>query len=300
MAIKSWIAAARLRTLPLAASCTLTGSALAWHDSRGSFMVLLLAMLTTFLLQVLSNFANDYGDYSHGVDNDKRVGPKRAMQSGAITKQQMKTGLFVCASLAFISGLLLLWFSLATEGLFLSALILLLIGLAAIAAAFKYTMGKNPYGYRGLGDLFVFLFFGLVGVCGTYFLHTKAWNIWAILPAMTVGLLSAAVLNLNNLRDHVNDAAMGKRTLVVILGFQGGKVYQSILVVSAVLFTTVWMIYFNNALLEWIPLLPLVIPVILLAKLFRTQNPALLDADLKKIALSAFLFSVLFLIVQVV
>ncbi|HEY8405144.1 MAG TPA: 1,4-dihydroxy-2-naphthoate octaprenyltransferase [Flavobacteriales bacterium] len=297
MALKNWIAAARLRTLPLAASCTLTGSALAWQEDKGNWKIFGFALLTTFLLQILSNFANDYGDFTKGVDNAERVGPQRALQSGSITQEQMKNALLVCALLTLLSGLILLWVSLAAAGLFLYALVMLGFGLLAILAAFRYTMGKNPYGYRGLGDVFVFLFFGLVGVCGTYFLYTHTWNSWTLLPAVTIGLLSAAVLNLNNLRDHVNDAASGKRTLVVVIGFEKGKYYQLMLVVMAFVSALVWMVAHNYHPVQWTAMLPLGIPLLLLPKLFATRNPALLDADLKKIALSAFLFSVFFFIV---
>jgi len=296
--MKSWIEAARLRTLPLAASCILTGSALALHEDKFDFIIALLALLTTFLLQILSNFANDYGDFSHGVDNEMRVGPKRTMQSGAITKKEMKTALVVCSVLAFLCGLFLLWYSFAGDGLFLQAVLFLALGVASIAAAFKYTMGKNPYGYRGLGDLFVFLFFGIVGVCGSYFLHAKYWNTWTLLPASAVGLLSTAVLNLNNLRDYVNDEASGKRTMVVMLGFKKGKIYQALIIASAVLSIIFWMIKFNDRAWQWLPLLPLVLPVVLQLKLFKTNDPATLDGDLKRMALSAFLFSFLFIIVQ--
>jgi 1,4-dihydroxy-2-naphthoate octaprenyltransferase len=296
MAIKSWIAAARLRTLPLAASCTLTGSALAWQQGKGSWSIFGLALLTTFLLQILSNFANDYGDFSKGVDNEDRVGPQRALQSGAITQRMMKNALFICAFLTLISGLCLLWVALGSAGMFLQSLVLLVVGLLAIAAAFRYTMGKNPYGYRGLGDVFVFLFFGLVGVCGTYFLYAHQWSFWTLLPATTIGLLSAAVLNLNNLRDHVNDAASGKHTLVVMMGFEKGKRYQLVLVVAGFISSLVWMIEHNTHPVQWVAMMPLAIPLMLLPKLFATREPSLLDADLKKIAMSAFLFAVLFFI----
>lgn len=294
MAIKSWISAARLRTLPLAASCTLTGSALAWNEGKGDWSIFILALLTTFLLQILSNFANDYGDYSHGVDNAERVGPKRALQSGQITKQQMTSALVVCSLLALLSGISLLWLSFTNDGLFGQALIFLVIGIAAIGAAFKYTVGKNPYGYRGLGDLFVFLFFGIVGVCGTYYLYAQEWNAWTLLPAITIGLLSTAVLNLNNLRDHINDAASGKRTMVVMLGFNGGKIYQAIIVTLALLSMVVWMFIFNESITQWLPMVVLFIPEVLLVKVFKTTDPALLDTELKKIALSTFLFSIFF------
>lgn len=291
---RSWIHAARPRTLPLAASCTLVGSALAWREGKGSVSIFVLALLTTLLLQILSNFANDYGDFTKGVDNHDRVGPERAMQGGLITQKQMTRALVVSVVLTLISGVSLLWVALGSEGLFLHALIFLTVGIAAITAAFKYTVGRNPYGYRGFGDFFVFLFFGIVGVCGTYFLYTVEWNSHVILPAMTVGLLSTAVLNLNNLRDHINDAASGKRTLVVSSGFRAGKIYQLFIVVLAFASAFLWMFLHNKTALQWIPLIALILPLLMLIKLFRTENPAALDPELKKTALSAFFFSLLF------
>lgn len=296
MGLKNWIEAARLRTLPLAVSCVFTGGALSWHEGKGDLNTLILTLATTLLLQILSNFANDYGDHESGVDNVQRVGPQRALQRGAITRKSMQRGLIVTALLTFLSGVWLLWTALARDGLFIQSIVLLAIGIASIAAAFKYTMGKNPYGYRGWGDLFVFLFFGLVGVCGSYFLYTKEWNPWVLLPAITIGLLSSAVLNLNNLRDCENDALSGKHTLIVKIGFEKGKLYHSFLVIAAALSMIIWMSKFYTVAWQWLLLLPLFIPVILLVKLYKTAIPASLDSELKKVALSAFLFSLLFFI----
>ncbi len=290
----------RLRTLPLAASCTLMGSALGWNEAKNPWLIFSLSLITTFLLQILSNLANDYGDYTSGVDNADRVGPERALQSGAITKSKMFRALILCASLAFFSGLSLLWVALASAGFFYQALGFLAIGVLAIAAAFKYTMGKNPYGYRGLGDVFVFLFFGLVGVCGTYFLFAHQWNSWVVLPAAAVGLLSCAVLNLNNLRDHVNDAASNKITLVVKLGFEQAKVYHSALIALAFLsllffglfncnvpfyFRTIW---------QWLCFLPFILLFKNVATVIKCKEPASLDPELKKVALSTFFIAFIF------
>ena len=218
---KNWLVAFRLRTLPLALSSIILGSMLAYADGIFSWPVAILAVTTTLFLQILSNLANDYGDSVSGVDNEHRVGPSRSVQGGAITASQMRRAVFLFAFLSLASGIGLI--IVGTRGLQLeSTLIYLVLGLGAIAAAIKYTVGKNPYGYQGLGDLFVFIFFGLVGVCGTYYLHTHQlpWDI--LLPAASVGLLSVAVLNLNNLRDRESDAASGKRTLVVKLGSEKG------------------------------------------------------------------------------
>jgi 1,4-dihydroxy-2-naphthoate polyprenyltransferase len=289
--MKKWISAMRLRTLPLAASCILAGSAAAWYAGQGSASVLILALVTTFLLQILSNLANDYGDFTKGTDNADRVGPTRALQSGAITKDAMKRALVICTALALIFGIALLYVALASKGKFYYALGFLVLGLLAIAAAFKYTVGNNPYGYRGLGDLFVFLFFGVVGVGGTYFLHTGDSSFTIFPLAITVGLLSAAVLNLNNLRDHVNDAACGKRTLVVQLGFAKGKIYHLTIVMIAFLSGYAWIAFIAHRAIAWIALFPLLIQLLLLRKVINTTTPAALDPELKKVALLTFLFS---------
>lgn len=291
--MKKWLAAFRLRTLPLAASSVIAGSAMAWHDQPFHWSIFVLALITTFFLQILSNLANDYGDFSHGVDNDKRVGPQRAMQSGAITKSQMKRALVLTTILSLVSGIALLWFSLGERGLFMQALLMLSIGILAIVAAFKYTVGKNPYGYLGLGDLSVFLFFGITGVMGTYYLHTGVLSDHVLLPAVAVGLFSAAVLNLNNLRDHENDRASGKITLVVRMGFYNGKIYQLMLIGGASCCAIALCILTGDNFYKWFTLIIPALQLLLVRKVFRTHVPAMLDSELKKVALSTFVYSVL-------
>jgi 1,4-dihydroxy-2-naphthoate octaprenyltransferase len=290
--MKKWIQAARLRTLPLAASCILTGAAAAKLEGKTNGLILTLTLFTTFLLQILSNLANDYGDYSHGVDNKNRVGPARALQSGAISKASMKSALLITTVATLLSGLSLLWLVFAPKSQFVQALLMLVLGLAAIAAAIKYTVGSNPYGYRGLGDFFVFLFFGPVGVIGTYYLLTGAMTIQLILPAITTGLYSAAVLNLNNLRDHINDKASGKHTLVVKMGFRNGKVYQSMLVGAGTLTLFAWVFLHDGINLSW-SLVPAIAQCFLLTKVWRCETPASLDGELKKVALLTFAMALL-------
>ncbi len=296
----------RLRTLPLAASCTLTGAALGWQLAENPVVIFVLALATTFLLQILSNLANDYGDYVSGADNANRVGPERALQSGAISKSEMKVALIICATLAFVCGVLLLWFALGNKGFFYQALLFLLLGLAAIAAAFKYTMGKNPYGYRAFGDVAVFIFFGIVGVGGTYFLFTTQWNYWVLLPATTIGLLSSAVLNLNNMRDHVNDAASNKITMVVKMGFQNAKAYQTYLISFALLALAIYG-FFNfckhpqfQFAIKWLSVVPFIMLFSNVSVVWNTKNPALLDPELKKVALSTFVIALIFFITSII
>ena len=230
--LSSWIKAFRLRTLPLALSSIIMGSGLAIYLGSYSWIVILLATLTTILLQILSNLANDYGDFQKGTDNDNRLGPERAVQSGEISARQMKTAVIVFAALSLLSGVWLLYASLKEQ--FMIALVFFVLGIAAIAAAVKYTVGKNAYGYSGLGDLFVFLFFGLTGVLGTYYLNTLSLTWDVFLPAISIGLLSTGMLNLNNMRDIENDIKSGKHTLASKLGLRKAKYYHAFLVIGAI------------------------------------------------------------------
>lgn len=291
--MKNWIHAARLRTLPLAFSSTLLGSFLAWHDKPFKTSVFILALLTTLFLQILSNLANDYGDYVNGKDNENRVGPKRTVQSGVITPKAMLTGIIIVVLLALVSGILLIVygfdFRISTGGL-----LFFLLGLAALAAAINYTVGKNPYGYMGFGDLFVYVFFGLTGVLGTYYLHTNTLGWHMMLPASAVGLLSTAVLNLNNMRDVKGDELSGKRTLVVIMGSKNAHYYHLILILCSMLCLVVYRIMNYHTPLQWLFLISFPFFAIHLYKVFTTNPPAALDPELKKLALATFGTAVLF------
>lgn len=294
--IKVWLGAMRLRTLPLAASVVITGSASSLDSLNFSWVVFALTMSTTFLLQVLSNFANDYGDFNNGADNQDRVGPSRAVQSGEITPAQMKNAMVITASLSLLSGVILLYSSLAQTGYLTESILFLTLGLSSIAAAVKYTAGKNPYGYKGLGDLFVFVFFGLVGVMGTAFLQTKEISSISFLNALVIGGLSTAVLNLNNLRDHVNDKAAGKMTLVVKMGFEKGKLYLIILVVLALLSALLVSFLLDS----YLGLLAFILPIIRLIKIMQIAEPRNLDPELKRFALSALVYGFIQLVVFLV
>ncbi|MBI3234262.1 MAG: 1,4-dihydroxy-2-naphthoate octaprenyltransferase [Bacteroidetes bacterium] len=217
-----WIQAMRLRTLPLAISGILCGAAVAKYDQFYSFTILFWSLLTAILLQILSNFANDYGDYMKGVDNDQRLGDKRAMQSGLISPIEMKVALVITSILCLLCGIKLLTVAFRPS---ITFFVFLLIGLLAIAAALKYTIGKTAYGYKGLGDVFVFIFFGIVAVTGSTWLHTQQFEWLSLLPATTIGLYSAAVLHINNTRDMENDKAGGKYTLAIALGLKGSRIY---------------------------------------------------------------------------
>ena len=245
--LKIWIRAARPRTVLLSFSGVLLGGFLAFNQLRSlslskgrPCLVILFAALTALLLQVLSNLANDYGDFKKGTDSAKRVGPQREMQSGAITEKEMKRGLAVTAALCLISGALLIF---VFAGLTWQELaVFAALGLGAVLAALLYTLGKRPYGYRGLGDLFCFLFFGWAAVAGTYYLATKSLDFSVLLPATAMGFLSNAVLNINNIRDVENDKASGKNSLVVKLGLKKAFVYHCLLIVGAFVCLTIYLV----------------------------------------------------------
>ena len=234
MSAKAWLSAMRLRTLPLSLSSIILATFIAAADGVFDGITFTLALATTVLLQILSNLANDYGDGVKGTDNAERLGPKRAVQSGVITVAQMKIGVILFSVLSFASGLSLVFYSLKDAGTAAISTFILL-GLASIAAAIMYTVGKKAYGYHGLGDVFVFIFFGITGVLGTYFLYAKALRWELLLPAISIGALSMGVLNLNNMRDIDNDRASGKITLAVRLGSHKAKVYHYLLLLSAFL-----------------------------------------------------------------
>ncbi len=288
----AWIEAFRLRTLPLALSAIFVGSFLAVADGYYDAWVIGLAVLTTLFLQILSNLANDYGDVLKGTDNDDRVGPKRAVQSGLISLRQMKSAIVLFALLSFVSGLGLLYVSLGNH--FLTALLFLALGLAAIAASIKYTNGSHAYGYLGLGDLFVFIFFGLVAVLGTYYLNSLQFHWYLLLPAATMGFLSAGVLNLNNMRDMDNDRVSGKHTIASRLGYGRARIYHVLLVSFALISAAVYVLSDFHSV--WNFLFVLTAPLFIhdLIQINKTQDKALLDPFLKRLALSTLLFSLLF------
>ncbi len=232
--IKTWVAAARLRTLPLAFSAIGMGGALAYMYDAFDPAIFLLCVFTTLGLQVLSNFANDYGDFVNGVDHAARKGPVRMVQSGAISAGAMKRAVYVSGMVALGSGIALL--ITAFKVLNANFMLFLLLGVSSIGAAIKYTVGKTPYGYAGFGDFFVFVFFGLVGVLGTCFLQT-GWFKWTLLcPAVTMGFFSVGVLNINNIRDIESDMQAGKKSLPVRMGTIPAKVYHTLLIVGAFVF----------------------------------------------------------------
>jgi 1,4-dihydroxy-2-naphthoate octaprenyltransferase len=298
MEIKSWIHAARLRTLPLSLSGIIVGSFAAYEQGFWDSAIFILAMLTTLFLQVLSNFANDLGDSYKGADNEGRVGPMRAIQSGKITQKQMTIGTVVMSALSLATAIPLI--IIGTDRMPSSVLwVYVILALLSILAAVTYTVGKKAYGYNGMGDIMVFIFFGLVSVLGVYSLYAKSFD-WSLLGmAFGIGLLSIAVLNLNNMRDHENDKLVNKRTIVVAIGFEKAKIYHTILIIGSII-GMLYFIFVNQLWISLIALLPFIILIKHLYKVWSTDIPQTLDPELKKVALSTFMISILFLISTIV
>jgi 1,4-dihydroxy-2-naphthoate octaprenyltransferase len=303
MDVKSYIKAARLRTLPLSISGIILGSylgnefvnSLLEHTIRTSIWessIFWLAIFTTVGFQVLSNYANDYGDGIKGSDKN-RTGEARMVSSGAITPRQMKTAMISTTTITLLIALLLIYVAFGSEN-FGYSILFFGLGIASIAAAIKYTVGNSAYGYSGFGDIFVFLFFGLLSVVGSYFLYTKMINFEIFLPAFSIGLLSTAVLNLNNLRDREQDKTNKKNTLVVKLGVVRAKKYHYFLIIGALIAALIYTFLNFSSIYEFVFLVAFIPLVKNMITVSRNNTPAELDGELKKVALSTFLFAILF------
>jgi 1,4-dihydroxy-2-naphthoate octaprenyltransferase len=288
--LKPWIQAARLRTLPLSVSGIIVGSAYAHYQGHSDWRIVVLALLTTLGLQVLSNYANDYGDGVKGTDAN-RIGEKRLVAAGIISAEQMKRAVLITVLITFLMSLGLIYTAFGKEN-FIFSLIFILLGICSIGAAIKYTVGKGAYGYSGFGDLFVFVFFGLVSVIGSNFLFTHFIDWKLFLPASSIGLLSVAVLNLNNMRDIENDKTAGKNTLVVKMGLNWAKKYQEACIsIASIMFIVFCLIIKVTA----IPVLIINIPLLMhISKIKKAEKYEDFDPELKKVALSTFALSILF------
>ncbi len=287
----AWISAFRLRTLPLAFSGWLVGIAVASRYAAIQWTPAVLTLLTAFLLQILSNLANDYGDAVSGVDSDERDGPQRMVQSGAISKRAMGRAVILFSALSLLSGCFLLFVVFSEE--YLNALIFLLIGLLGILAAIKYTVGKNPYGYAGFGDVFVFVFFGVVLVFGTFYLQTKTFDWKTLLPAASLGLLSIGVLNVNNIRDIESDRISGKNSIPVRIGRKRAVIYHGALLIGALMLTLAYSIQTFSSWAQFI-FFPVIVLFVINMKAVSSRPLKELDPFLKQMALATLLFSVLF------
>lgn len=300
--MKHWIQAARLRTLPLSVSGIIVGSMYALaHPTEAiltptevfNWSILGFALLTTLGLQVLSNFANDYGDGVKGTDNEDRVGPKRAIQSGVIAAPAMKRAIIITSVLTLLSAITLIYVAFGDTN-FVYSLFYLVLGVLAIVSAIKYTVGTSAYGYRGYGDVFVFVFFGLVSTLGVNFLYAKQLDFDLFLPAIGIGLLSVAVLNLNNMRDEASDRKSGKNTIVVQMGGEKAKKYHYFLIITAMVVFLAFALINAFAFDQYLFVLAYIPLVKHLQTVQKNTNPKELDPELKKVALSTFLLSLLF------
>ncbi|SHN01335.1 1,4-dihydroxy-2-naphthoate octaprenyltransferase [Flavobacterium xinjiangense] len=299
--MKHWIQAARLRTLPLSVSGIIVGSMYALANPTDNVLtptevfnwrIFGFAILTTLGLQILSNFANDYGDGMKGTDNEDRVGPKRAIQSGVISPAAMKRAIIITSLLTLLSAILLIYYAFADTNIWYS-LFFLALGLLSIVSAIRYTVGNTAYGYRGYGDLFVFVFFGLVSTLGVNFLYSKQLDFVLFLPASAIGLLSVGVLNLNNMRDEASDRKSNKNTIVVKIGATKAKRYHYFLVITAMVLVLIFALLSNFHFDQYLFLLAYIPLTKHLNNVYKNQEPRLLDPELKKLALSTFALSIL-------
>ena len=290
--LKTWISALRLRTLPLSVSGIIVGTCLAAYNGFYDGTTFILALLTTIGLQILSNLANDYGDGVKGTDNENRIGPERAIQSGAITPKEMLNAIRVNILIVI---LLIFFLILSAFGVqkFHFSLLFFFLGVVSIYAAIKYTIGESAYGYRALGDVMVFLFFGCLSVMGSYFLYARQLDHILILPAFSIGLLSTGVLNLNNMRDIESDRESNKITMALKMGYVRAKVYHISLIVLAIILAILFGVLYFRQSLNFIFVIAFIPLVIHITKVIKTKDPRNLDPQLKVLAFSTFLFSLL-------
>ncbi len=289
--MKKWIKAFRLRTLPLTLACTGVGISIAYSYQHFDLKVSFLILFTALFLQILSNLANDYGDFVKNTDNDERVGEQRSMQSGMITTKEMQGAIVLFAALSFASGIALLFcrFDILSR----QFLIFLLLGLAAITAAVKYTVGKRPYGYQAMGDVFVFVFFGLVAVIGSFYLNTGFWEPWLLFPAAAMGFFSAAVLNINNMRDMETDRKAGKITIPVLWGLPKAKIYHYSLILLGFVMLSIFTLTHYHKILQWIFIFSLPFHIKILTFVATKEN-RLYDPLLRQTAMAVLLTALLF------
>ena len=290
--LKVWVSAMRLRTLPLSVSGIIIGASLAHYNGFFKLNIFVLALCTTICLQFLSNLANDYGDGIKGTDNNGRIGPERALQSGKITPAQMFHAIKVNIILVIFFAFTLIFNAFGLNN-FLYSMFYFVLGGLSIAAAIKYTVGESAYGYRALGDLFVFIFFGLVSVIGSYFLFAKQIDHVLLLPAISVGLLSVSVLNLNNMRDIESDKKSNKITLAVKFGKKGSKIYHITLLLLAIFISLLFALFYYTSPFNLIFLVAFIPLIGHIKKVLKNKEPKLLDSQLKVLALTTFVFSVL-------
>ncbi len=295
--IKYWIEAFRLRTLPLALACIGMGGFIAAAEGNFRPWIFGLTLSTAFLLQILSNVANDYGDSKNGADSEERVGPSRAVQSGKISSNAMHKAMIIFAILSFASGATLLYYSLSSLN---ELLVFLALGVLSLIAAITYTVGKNPYGYAGLGDISVLIFFGLIAVGGTYYLQTNSIQSQIYLPAITCGMFAMGVLNVNNIRDITSDEKAGKYSIPVRLGREKAVYYHWFLLAMGWAASIIYVVINYSSPWQWLFFLSLPLFIINARAVLNKKSPKDLDPYLKQMAISTLVFVLLFGIGQLI
>ena len=286
----NWLKAARPKTIPLSISGILVGSSFSIYQGFFDSIIFILAIVTAVCFQVLSNFANDYGDGLKGTDNH-RIGPERVVASGLITLSQIKRAIIVTSVFSLGFSLTLIFY--VFDDSLLNISIFIGLSLCSIIAAITYTVGKTPYGYYGFGDLFVFIFFGLISVVGSNFLYTKFFDHSVILLAIIIGLLCTAVLNINNIRDIENDRNSSKRTIPVQIGFKFSKYYHFFIIALSIFLLFIWLAEFNYSSNFIFIAFSFLILLRHIYKVVRSKFPADFKPLLTELAISVFLVSVL-------
>ena len=282
-----WLFAARPPTLSLSVASVGLGNVLAYQSGVFSGSLAALGLITAIFLQILANFANDYGDAVRHTDIHRLANaPKRMVATGQISLKQMKIAIAVMIFLCIISGLSLIIQAAVSLWLWI------ILGLSAIISAIAYTVGKKPYGYKGLGDLFVFIFFGQMAVLGMFFLQTHYINATIILPATALGLWSVAVLNINNIRDLNTDKHSGKNTIAVRLGDKNARHYHAVLISIALILWSIYAIYYRY---YWVIIVPVLFSVFHLKTMYHIDNTKFFNIELAKLSLVVLLFVVLLL-----
>ncbi len=290
--LKVWVSAMRLRTLPLSVSGIIIAACLAHYNGFFELNIFVFALCTTISLQILSNLANDYGDGVKGTDNEDRIGPERAIQSGRISPAQMYNAIKINIILVIFFAFLLIFNAFGLNN-FLYSMLFFVLGGLSIAAAIRYTVGESAYGYKALGDFFVFVFFGMVSVIGSYFLFAKQIDHVVLLPSISVGLLSMSALNLNNMRDIESDRKSNKITLAVKFGEKKSKVYHTFLIVFAIIISVLFGLFYYTSPLNFIYVIAFIPLIIHINKVLKNKEPRLLDSELKVLALTTLAFSIL-------
>ena len=288
--LKSWIGTARLETIPLSISGIIIGSFYSFFSQKFDIIIFILALLTAISYQILSNFANDYGDGVLGTD-DNRIGPKRSIASGEISTSELKKAILINIFISVSLSYFLIKYSFGTNYYLL--IIFLILSIFSVAAAIKYTMGKSPYGYKGLGDIFVFIFFGLISVMGSSFLYTLKLDFILLPIAISLGLLCVGVLNLNNIRDIENDSKMNKKTIPTRIGFKNSKIYHYTLMSIPILITFLWSANFEIS-IGYFFIIAAIFPIVF--HIYRVRlaiSPEKFKPLLKQLAISTFIYSIL-------